>query len=192
MLLDKYMPRYDVRTRHSARVHASPARTYAALRAINLERSGLIRLLFTLRGLPARFAKRKRTAPSRSRPLSFLESALSQGWVLLEELQDSELVMGSVTQPWKPVVEFCGVPPSDFLSFAEPGFAKIAWNFAVAPAPDGSLVSLETRVLTTDPDARRRFHRYWIAFSPFIKLIRRLIIGVLRRDLREAGRARTI
>ena len=186
------MPRYDVHTRHSARVDASTARAYAALRAINLERSRLIQFLFTLRGLPARFARRRNKAPSPSRAQSFLESALAQGWVLLEESPDSELVMGAVTQPWKPVVEFRGVPPAEFHSFAEPGFAKIAWNFRVAPASDGSLVSLETRVLATDLDARRRFHRYWIVFSPFIKLIRRLIIGVLRHDLREAAHARTI
>jgi len=100
--------------------------------------------------------------------------------------------MGSITQPWKPVVQFQAVPAPDFASFAEPGFAKIAWSIAVEPVPEGSLVTLETRVLTTDPDARRRFRRYWTVFSPFIKLIRRLILSLLRRDLRQDSKPRTI
>lgn len=123
---------------------------------------------------------------------SFLESVLAQGWVLLEEVPNHELVMGTVTQPWKPVVKFVGVPGANFAAFADPGFAKIAWSIAVEPAPTGSLVTLETRVLTTDIEARRRFRRYWLVFSPFIKLIRRLILGLLRRDLRPQAQVRTI
>ena len=107
--------------------------------------------------------------------------------MLLEEIPHRELVMGSITQPWKPVVKFLGLPAPAFVGFAEPGFAKIAWSIAVEPNQDGSLVTLETRVLTTDVVARRRFRRYWLIFSPFIKLIRRLILGLLRRDLRQTA-----
>jgi hypothetical protein len=185
------MPRYDVRAHHATVVPTKPARAYATLRAIDLNRSRVIRCLFALRGLPSRFGQPqgRSAAPSYR---TFLESALALGWVLLEEIPDRELVMGAVTQPWKPVVEFLGLPAPDFVAFVEPGFAKIAWSFAVEPDPKGSLVTLETRVLTTDPVARRRFRRYWLVFSPFIKLIRRLILGLLRRDLGRGAGAHAI
>jgi hypothetical protein len=105
--------------------------------------------------------------------------------VVFEEQPDRELVARSITQPWKPAVEFRGLPAQEFVAFAEPGFAKIAWSFAVEPATRGSLVTLETRVLTTDPLSRRRFRLYWLVFSPGIKLVRILILGLLRRDLRR-------
>jgi len=183
VLIDKYLPRYDVFARHSAHVNAGAAVAYEKLRAIDLNRSRGIRWLFALRSLPSRFGRR-RSGPGSPRYGTFLESALAQGWTLLEEVQDRELVMGTVTQPWKPVVKFLGVPASQFIAFAEPGFAKIAWSIAVQPDATGSLVTLETRVLTTDTQSRRRFRRYWLVFSPFIKLIRRLILTLLQRDLR--------
>ena len=184
MLIDKYMPRYDVFELHSAHVSADAVMAYEKLRAIDLNRSRGIRWLFALRTLPARFG-RIRSRRNSPRYRTFLESALAQGWVLLEEVPDRELVMGTVTQPWKPVVKFVGVPASQFTAFAEPGFAKIAWSIAVEPEAAGSLVTLETRVLTTDAQSRRRFGRYWMIFSPFIKLIRRMILSLLQRDLRE-------
>jgi hypothetical protein len=106
------------------------------------------------------------------------------GWVLLEEQPNRELVAGAVTQPWKPVVTFRSVPAPEFTAFAEPDFAKIAWSIAVEPATRGSLVTLETRVLTTDPASRRRFRLYWLIFSPGIKLVRIFILALLRRELR--------
>jgi hypothetical protein len=182
LLLDKYLPRFDVRVRHSTAVPDDPDRTYAALRAIDLNRSRWIRLLFTIRSLPSR-RRGSRPIPPPARP--FIESATAQGWVVFEERPDRELVAGSITQPWKPAVEFRGLPAQEFVAFAEPGFAKIAWSFAVEPATRGSLVTLETRVLTTDPLSRRRFRLYWLVFSPGIKLVRILILGLLRRDLRR-------
>jgi hypothetical protein len=189
VLIDKYMPRYDVCARHSAHVSADAALTYAKLRVIDLNRSRGIRWLFALRTLPSRLGRGRVHGARGDAPRyrSFLESALAMGWVMLEEIEGSEMVMGTVTQPWKPVVKFAGVPASEFLTFDQPGFAKIAWSIAVAPDGAGSLLQLETRVVTTDAQSRQLFGRYWMVFGPFIKLVRRMILGLLKRDLRDAA-----
>src|SRR5271167_4506877 len=128
------MPRYDVRALHSTVVSADPSRTYAALRDIDLRRSRAIRCLFAIRTLPARLSRPRSSRATPGRHRSFLESALAQGWVLLEEIPGRELVIGTITQPWQPVVKFRGIPAAEFAAFTEPGFAKIAWSIAVEPA----------------------------------------------------------
>ena len=53
MLIDEYLPQYDVVERHATVVRASAARVYAALRTADLAASPLVRLLLALRALPA-------------------------------------------------------------------------------------------------------------------------------------------
>jgi hypothetical protein len=183
-LIEKYMPRFDVRERHEAVVEAEPSRTYAELRALDVNRSLLVRIIFAIRTLPARLS----SAPPPPKGQSLLEASLAAGFVLLEETPGEELVAGAVTRPWEPVVNFRTLPGPEFLAFAEPGFTKIAWSIAVAAeGPGRSRAITETRVHATDPVSRRRFRRYWILFGVGIKLIRVLALRLLRKDLR-AGR----
>ncbi len=182
VLLDKYLPVFEARERHEVLVHAPSARAYAAVRALDLERSLLVRALFRIRTLPGRIRSRQRVAPRQTRP--FLETALSIGWQILEEAPGEEIVVGAVTQPWTASPRFDGMPGETFCAFAEPGYAKIAWNFAVHPAAPGrARVSTETRIVTTDPASRRLFRRYWLVFGPFIRLIRVVALRRLRREL---------
>lgn len=185
MLIDKYLPTFYVHDYHEARVAAEPERAYAALRDLDLMKSPVVRALFAIRTIPSRL--RSRSGGMRS-PVasSFLEAALDAGMVILEEIPGQELVAGCVTRPWEPIVRFRGLPGPEFIAFAEPGFTKIAWNIAVRGASPGySLVSMETRVATTDAVARRRFRRYWFVFSPGIRLIRRIALRQLRQQLRR-------
>lgn len=182
MLLDRYLPFFEARERHEVLVRAEPARAYAAVRAIDLERSLLVRALFRIRTLAGQIRRRQPVAPRAARP--FLETALSVGWRILEEAPGEEIVVGAVTRPWTASPRFQGMPPEAFCAFAEPGYAKIAWNFAVrSEGPGGARVSTETRVVTTDPASRRRFRAYWLVFGPFIRLIRIVALGRLRREL---------
>jgi hypothetical protein len=67
------------------------------------------------------------------------------------------------------------------MSFDEPGFVKIAWTVAADSVdPESSIAWTETRVATTDADARSRFRRYWSVFSPGILIIRREGMRVVR------------
>jgi hypothetical protein len=183
--LDTYLPSYDVRDRHEGVVAADRDRAYAALRGLDLERSALVRALFFVRTLPERL----RGGGRRARPRAFIDSALEQGWVILEEEPGRQLVMAAITQPWEPVVRFRGLPGPEFAAFAETGFAKIAWSIAAVEAgPGRARLSIETRVQTTDPVSRRKFRRYWLVFGAGIRLIRVAGLAEVRRALREGPR----
>lgn len=168
-LLDRFMPVCEVRERHHARVDAPAAVTYAAAQSVAFDDSPVVRALFALRAAPA--SDRRRRAQADGRPLR--DRMMDIGWGVLEEQPGREIVFGAVTQPWKADVVFRPLAPADFAAFAEPGFAKIAWNLAVeSDGPDRCRFRTETRVATTDAESRRLFRRYWAALSPGIILIR--------------------
>ena len=183
MLLDRYLPVFDVRDHHQILVKAEAAQAYAAARAMDIMTSPVIRWLFALRTLPARVRRGRPTAKVPKR-VSMVDVALGAGWAILAEEAGHEVVLGALTQPWKPVVEFRGLPGPEFQAFDQLGYTKIAWNLAVIPqGPGTTLVLTETRVAATDPGSRRRFGRYWLVFRPFIGLIRRIALTRLKRDL---------
>ena len=68
-------------------------------------------------------------------------------------------------------------PKADFVSFDEPGYAKMAMSFRL----DGSTLSTETRVRVTDAASRRRFLVYWIAIRAGSGLIRRSWLKAIKR-----------
>jgi hypothetical protein len=181
MLIAQYMPTFDVRDYHEIQVMAPVATAYAALRSLDVNRSWVVQTLFTLRSLPSRLLGHKLPPPPAG---TFLEQTLALGWVILEESPGRELVAGAVTQPWRSVVTFQGLPPAAFMRFSTPGFTKIAWALAARPVtPDVSILSLETRVLATDAASRRKFRRYWFVVSPGVRLLRRVALHLTRREL---------
>ena len=185
-LLDKCLPMWDVRERHELFVGASAERAWKVLRALDLNRSPIVKALFWLRTLPGRF-KGGGAPPAPSRR-SLLEDALSVGWVVLEEVPGRQLTVGAITQPWTPVVSFRGFPGGEFRAFHEPGFVKIVWGIAVSPAgPAASVLSTETRVLATDEVSRRKFRRYWYVFGSFIRLIRWISLRMAREELERGS-----
>jgi hypothetical protein len=179
------MPSFETRECREVFVPCDAARAYAALRALDFMESPIVRALFAIRTIPERWRNLRSGRPAEShRPRPFLETAVSIGWQVLEERPGEELVAGAVTQPWAPVVAFRGMPGAEFLAFAEPGFAKIVWNITARPAEtNGSHIGTETRVLTTDPNSRQNFRRYWFVFGPGIRLIRIIALRRLRRQL---------
>jgi hypothetical protein len=97
MLMEQYLPTFDVRDYHKVRVVASADTAYAVLHSLDLHCSWIVQALFAIRSPPE-----LPTGPhiSARRPLAV-------GWVLLKEAPGCELVAGAVTQPWRPVVQFC-------------------------------------------------------------------------------------
>jgi hypothetical protein len=91
----------------------------------------------------------------------------ARGWIPLGERPGTELVYGAVGQPWKGTVGSPPEPPvtaETFAAFAEPGFAKLVESTVVTPyGVGGCVLTLESRVVMTDEDSRRRFRRYWQA-----------------------------
>jgi len=58
MLIDQFMPAFDVAERHGIVIRAPADRAYAGIRSVDLTRSFVIRSLFALRGFPAVYAGR--------------------------------------------------------------------------------------------------------------------------------------
>jgi hypothetical protein len=182
-LVDRFMPKYEVREVHQTRVAAPSDVTFGVAQNLDLRRSTIVRAIFTGRELLMGAEHSRREHPS-----SFLTEVMGLGWRVLAEEPERELVVGAVTQPWKPDVEFRGLAPEEFEGFQEPGYAKIVWTLAAKPAGDNASVFMtETRVATTDAESRNQFRRYWSVFSPGILLIRYEILRLVRR---EAERAR--
>ena len=177
-LLDQFMPEYDVAERHHVRVAAPAALTLAAAAYTDLERSRIIRTIIRTREFVL-----GATPDAATRPTGLLAQTTSMGWRVLADTPGREIVVGAVTQPWRPNVVFRGLPPDEFRAFHEPGYVKIVWTLRADPVGDAeSIFRTETRVTTTDPTARAKFRWYWARFSPGIVLIRRVALGLLKRD----------
>ena len=87
------------------------------------------------------------------------------GWGVLAERPGRQILVGAVTQPWKPDVVFQALPPDEFAAFNEPGYVKIAWTLRADPIDaDHALFVTETRAVATDPEARAKVRWYWSFF----------------------------
>ena len=150
MLLSEALPEYDFSERHQRRVDASPEAVFAAIRSVTLAETPIARTLMRLRGLRA----------GSKRPL--VEEMDGEGFVQLAEEPLRELVYTAIGQPWKPLGGKRAVA-DDFRAFAEPGYAKMGFNFRL----DDGVLSTETRVLLTDERSRKAFRRYWLVIRPF-------------------------
>ena len=194
LLIDQFLPRYDLAVVH-AHVFRVPAdECYRAAGELDLFRAPFIRILLDVRGLPQRVASALRgpagdsTTPGQSRATFRVKDLVGLGWTQLGEIPGSQLVLGQVSRPWKPVATSTGSPvsPEQFMTLDRPGFAKIAASLRVDPYGSGSsILTMETRVALIDDESRRRFRRYWLLVAPFSELIRRMAMRLLAADLRR-------
>jgi hypothetical protein len=170
MLIDDFLPTYDVTERHQISIKASLQQVYAAVRNLDLRGSRLIRWLFLWRGLPALLSSRNKSL--RGLGLTF-DGLLKSGFILLGETPQHEIALGLVGKFWTAAGCIQRLDAADFMNFTTPGFAKAAWNFSLALLPEGGTkLSTETRVLCLDEASRRRFRFYWLFIRPFSGLIR--------------------
>jgi hypothetical protein len=176
MVLDDHLSDWTVRERHSIRIAAPPADTLAAARAVTRREVPTLRLLMTLRTLPVALVRRGR----RGLDAPLLRGFERMGFAALGE-SSSEFAYGGVGRFWEPSGGLRAVSAEEFAGFAEPGYAKAAFNFRVEPDGNGGCVlSTETRVLTTDDGARRRFRLYWTFVRPGSGLIRHAWLRAIR------------
>ena len=195
LLIDQYLPRYDLTVVHADIFHAPPQACYRAARDVDLLRAPIIRLLLDLRTVPQRLADRLAghrdlaalATPQRTFRLDdMVRPPIS--WTLLGEEPGVEMVMGQIGRPWQPTEMGNGldVAPAAFASFDRPGFAKIALSLRVQPyGATGTILTMETRVAVTDPVILRRFRRYWALIGPFSHLVRWIALRLVAADLRR-------
>lgn len=173
MLIDEFMPAYDVSDAVATVVDADVGTTWAALMEVDLMEVGRRRpsvaLLGALRMLPEIVshllhgeAPADQAERLRLRDLATLTPDKG-GWVQLGLREQDEIALGLVGRFWRPVIDFARVSsPAEFRQFAEPGFAKTIYALSVrALDARRTLLSGTMRTATTDESARRWFRRYW-------------------------------
>jgi hypothetical protein len=179
-LIDELMPRFDAVERHAIRIAAPPEVVYAALRRVDLLGSRLIRWLIALRSLPAALGRPRARA---ARVALTLDRMLEHGFVLLGERPGRELALGVVGRFWTPGGERVPVDAEGFRAFDRAGYAKVVWDFRLAPEAGGATrLSTETRIWCLDPGSRRRFGRYWLVVRPFSGLIRLVLLRAVAQE----------
>jgi len=184
LLLNRFLPAYEIVERHRIRVAAPAAVTFDVARDIDLQASPVVRTIFRAREviLGANPGDRR---PQRG----LLAETQSLGWGVLAEVPGREVVVGAVTRPWEANVTFRALPPEQFAAFREPGYVKIAWTIRADPiTASESVFRTETRAVATDPAARTRFRRYWSFLSPGIIAIRWALLGPVKQEAERRAR----
>ena len=186
MLIDEYLPRWDVRERHHVDVAAPPEAVFAAIGETDLGSVLLARLILGARALPgALMAGRAgvRSLSRRARAPITLRTLEARGFTRLAERRPTELVIGLEGRFWRPDGDVRTPPAAEFATTPPAaGTARAVWNFALATKPDGiTELATETRVLCADAAARRRFLPYWLLIRPGSGLIRRSMLRAVRR-----------
>jgi hypothetical protein len=172
MLVDDFLPTYDVSDAVATVVNADIATTWDALMDVDLIDVGrkrpLVGVLGAIRILPdivshMLHGELPQRPPAHMRLRDITSVPLDEGgWVLLGERPRDEIALGLVGKFWRPVIEFAKVPAERFRDFAEPGYAKTIYSLSVRPLDDRrTLLSGVMRTATTDEHARRWFRRYW-------------------------------
>ena len=170
MLIDRALPRYDEREYHQIEIHGERTEVYQTVRALDFSDSFLIRTLFRLRGLPA-------TATN-------LDGLLQVGFLLVDEIPNVEFVLGLVGKFWTLRAQILHMDAVQYTEFSQPGYAKLAWNFAIQePAPGLVRLSTETRIVCTDNRSRLRFKLYWFLIGRFSGLTRREMLRSVKSKI---------
>ena len=195
LLMEQFLPTYDVAVVHADVFRAPPAQCYAKVMELDLLQTPFIRVALGIRGLPQRVlgvlrAPGKNTGIGETPPTFRLQDMVGLGWILLAETRGVELVLGQVSRPWKADASSVDAPttPEGFTNFDAPGFAKIVTSLRVDHyGTDSCILTMETRVATTDALSRRRFRRYWLLIGPFSSAIRRMALRLLAAELRQSA-----
>ncbi|HEX9893457.1 MAG TPA: hypothetical protein VGA78_06015 [Gemmatimonadales bacterium] len=175
--LDDLVPRYQFHERHQVATVASCARAYQALLNVTAGEITFFRTLTWIRRLGRPGAESILNPPADA-PL--LKVATRSGFMLLANQEDREIVLGTVVL--MPPGGRRPENPDQFTTLSEPGYGKAALNFHWEPTGTGGcIVTTETRVFATDPEARRTFGKYWRVIYPGSALIRRMWLRAVKR-----------
>jgi hypothetical protein len=172
MLVDDFLPVYDVSDAVATVVHADLATTWEALVDLDLMEVGrqkpFVGMLGAIRILPDMLnhlvhGELPDRPPQHLRLRDLANIPLDAGgWVLLGERKQDEIALGLVGKFWLPIIEFAAVSVDVFRDFAEPSFAKTIYSLSVRRIDDErTLLTGIMRTATTDEHARRWFRRYW-------------------------------
>ncbi|HEY9514253.1 MAG TPA: hypothetical protein VIQ74_01135 [Gemmatimonadaceae bacterium] len=173
MIVDDFLPVYDVSDAVATVVDADTATTWGALLQVDLielgRRRPAVAVLGALRALPEVVSHllHGEAPPHAPRELRLRDAARiphgEGGWILLGERPNDEIALGLVGKLWRPVIVYAEVTSAEeFRAFAEPGYAKTIYSLSVRALDERrTLLSGVMRTATTDERARDWFRRYW-------------------------------
>lgn len=180
-LLDRFMPVFDVATSHRIRVAAPASTAFTTALNIALCDLPLVSALFQARELFLGASGAKRQTRN-----GLLAEMRALGWVVLAE-HPGEVIAGAATRPWEADVVFRSVTAEEFANFREPDYIRIVWTIRVERiGKRASVLRTDTRAVATSPSARSKFRLYWSLACPGIFLIRRLMLGAVKREAERA------
>jgi hypothetical protein len=175
--LDGFLSEYQFREYHEAVVQAPVERVVEAARQVSFADMPAAVWLMRVRDLAGGRASHGRPSP---RPILEMMAQPGTGFLPLDVSDPREIVYGMVGKPWT------NEPPppvrtaEQFLSFAEPGQIRVAFNIRIVDEGGGRVrISTETRTLGNDAEARRVFSRYWRIIYPGSAIIRRVWLDAI-------------
>lgn len=169
-LIDNYLPQFQFSETHSATVKAGAEAILDAVAAYRPESDPFFRTMIALRELPARLTGKRRAEPFGMANFTLLERT------------PNGLVYGLIGQFWQ--ADYGLRPVEDgtaFKAFDEGGVPKLALGFDLSQTRKGNRLTTQTRVFCPDRESFRRFRPYWLLIRPVSGLIRRRILGAVRK-----------
>ena len=174
-LIDEYLPEFHVSSYHQTVVSSPASRVFSSIWDLDLSESVIVRLLFAIRGMPRRALT--------------LKGLVQDGFLVLDERPDEELLFGGAGRFWTRHGDFQALNAGDFKGFRQKGHVKLAVDFRVKPVNrNQTILSTETRVQCFERYSRWRFNLYWFVIRPFSGLVRKEML----RLVKAASKAKTI
>lgn len=144
--------------------------------------------LGTLRYLPGKLTGRGHEDLELDR--SFLRGVVARGTVVLEE-HPREVLFGTIGRLHRIRDQEVVIlrTPAELAAFGAPGHQKLVMSLRAIGMEDGGCVlALEHRTAALDPDAERRFARYWRVIRPGGAIVtRQWLRAIARRAENDAG-----
>lgn len=190
MKLDEYMPNYCFSERHQQILAASPDVVYQLLKRLDLSKPLIIKVLLKMRSL---FKSGKRSGQLGHGQLVLEELPAITGFMMLDQVENEELVIGRVGRFWLPDGGVVQIPVEEFKAYREIGFGKVAWNFYMASEQNGkTILTTETRIHIEGKLATMLFTLYWMIVRPFSGLIRIRMLKEIERQASIAMRSQSL
>jgi len=159
--MDDFLPEFDFEESHEIFVDGTPDQAYRTFEELDYAQSKVLRFLFFLRGISTANSLRRMFIPLlRNVPNRHVEGLIAKPWT----------ISGGVRK----------MSPEEFAAFAEPGYAKVVWEFTFEKEGEGCLVKTVTRIKCTDSSSRRKFSCYWFFVRPFSGLVRRIMLKMIK------------
>ncbi len=176
--LDEFAPVFQFQEVHRIPVQATRARTFAAIKEVTSGEIPLYRSITWFRRGGVGGPESILNSPP-GEPL--LAVATRTSFLVLADVPDREIVIGTVVLAPPGVRLAAGATPAAYKELIQGGFAKATMQFVVTDRPQGGcLLTTETRVFATDSVSKKRFGYYWRFIYPGSSVLRMMWLRAIK------------